>query len=113
MFFIGAGADEVTDEHEGYVAGRYRDGSVSDIWTNVARCAHDIFIGYRPACECGWSGAWKPCTEAAYQQCQQDWATHHFVPEVLPLVRRPVASGAPTTVSSDDFDFTLDRRRLA
>jgi hypothetical protein len=26
MFFIGSGADEMTDEHKGYVAGRYRDG---------------------------------------------------------------------------------------
>jgi hypothetical protein len=25
MFFIGSGGDEMTDEHEGYVAGRYRD----------------------------------------------------------------------------------------
>lgn len=100
----------MTDDHEGYVAGRYRDGSVSDIWTNAARCAHGTFIAYRPACECGWAGAWQACTEVAYRQCQQDWATEHFVPEVLPLVRRPVGSGAPATVSSDDFDFNLDRR---
>jgi hypothetical protein len=107
MFLIGAGADAVTDEHEGYVAGRYRNGSVSDIWTVAARCTRGTFIGYRPACECGWTGAWQPCTEAGYRQCQQDWATQHFVPEVLPHVRRPVSAGAPTTVSNDDFDFNL------
>jgi hypothetical protein len=108
MFFTGAGADAMTDEHEGYVAGRYRNGSVSDIWTDIARCVEHTFIGYFPACECGWTGAEEPCSEAAYRQCQQDWATQHFIPEVLPLVRRPVTSGAPTTVSTGDFDFMLD-----
>jgi hypothetical protein len=107
MFFIGAGADAMTDEHEGYVSGRYLDGSASDIWTDVTRCAEGTFIGYHPACECGWTGTEQPRTEAAYRQCQRDWATGHFVPEVLPLVRRPVSVGAPTTVSNDDFDFDL------
>jgi hypothetical protein len=55
MFFIGEGADTVTDDHEGFVAGRYRDGSASDIWTSVARCAHGTFVGYCAACECGWA----------------------------------------------------------
>jgi hypothetical protein len=48
MFFIGSGADEMTDEHERYVAGRYRNGSRSDIWTDVTRCAEYTFIAYLP-----------------------------------------------------------------
>lgn len=40
----------------GYVAGRYRDGSWSDHWTDVTRCAEATFTAYRPACRCGWSG---------------------------------------------------------
>lgn len=42
--------------HAGYVAGRYRDGSWSDHWTDVARCAIATFTAFRPACRCGWSG---------------------------------------------------------
>jgi hypothetical protein len=42
--------------HAGYVAGRYRDGSWSDHWTDVARCAAGTFTAYRPACRCGWTG---------------------------------------------------------
>lgn len=42
--------------HAGYVAGRYRDGSWSDHWTDVERCAEATFTAYRPACRCGWSG---------------------------------------------------------
>lgn len=66
MFFIGAGADEVTDDHEGYVAGRCRDGSRSDIWTEVSRCPPGSFTGFVPACECGWSGADQPYSASGY-----------------------------------------------
>lgn len=110
MFFIGAGADARTDEHEGYVAGRYRDGSRSDIWTDVTRCAERSFISYLPACECGWTGSDQPYSEAGFRQCQHDWVTQHFAPEVFPSVRRPVTSGASTELSGVDFDFKLRHR---
>jgi hypothetical protein len=110
MFFIGAGADARTDEHEGYVAGRYRDGSRSDIWTDVTRCAELSFISYLPACECGWTGSDQPYSETGFRQCQHDWVTQHFAPEVFPSVRRPVTSGASTELSGVDFDFKLRHR---
>jgi hypothetical protein len=42
--------------HRGYVAGRYRDGALSDIWTDVARCAERTFTAYLARCGCGWLG---------------------------------------------------------
>ena len=109
MFFLGPGADAMTDEHEGYVAGRYRDDSLSDIWTDVTRCAELTFIGYLPRCECGWIGTDQTYSDAGFRQCQQDWATQHFIPKVLPQVRRPVSSGAASRLPSADFDFNLDQ----
>jgi hypothetical protein len=105
MFFIGSGADEMTDEHEGYVAGRYRNGSRSDLWTDVTRCAEYTFIAYLPACECGWTGTDSPATEPGHRQCEHDWAAQHFIPTVLPHVRQPATSGAPMQPPTRDFDF--------
>jgi hypothetical protein len=34
--------------HVGYVAGRYRDGAYSDLWTDVRRCAWRTFTDYAP-----------------------------------------------------------------
>jgi hypothetical protein len=108
MFFIGAGADEMTDEHEGYVAGRYRDGSRSDIWTDVTRCAEYTFIAYLPACECGWTGTDHPASEPGYRHCQREWVIQHFTPAVLPQVRQPATSGASVQAPTRDFDFDVD-----
>ena len=108
MFFIGAGSDARTDEHEGYVAGRYRDGSRSDIWTDVTRCAESTFISYLPACDCGWTGSDQPYSEAGFRQCQHEWVSQHFAPEIFPSVRRPITSGASAEISGADFDFNFD-----
>ncbi|NMH98357.1 hypothetical protein [Pseudonocardia acidicola] len=77
MFYIGPGADEATDEHEGYVAGRRPDGSLTGIWTDV-RTAGVAVIAYVPACECGWSGDDQPVTPAGHDAAQRRWLTDHF-----------------------------------
>jgi hypothetical protein len=109
MFFTGPEADAMTDEHEGYVAGRCRDGSRTDIWTDVTRCGPLTFIAYLPVCECGWTGPDRPFHAPGYRQCQHDWVTQHFAPRVLPQVRRPDSGAAPTATGSD-FDFAFDAR---
>ena len=67
--------------HVGYVAGRYRDGAYSDLWTDVRRCAWRTFTDYAPACSCGWRGAAQPITDTAYLGCARSWAREH--PAVL------------------------------
>ena len=64
--------------HCGYVAGLYRDGVLSDTWTDVTRCAYGTFIGYAPACTCGWSGDIRPSTPSGLQDCEQDLITGHL-----------------------------------
>lgn len=105
MFFIGAGADEVTDDHEGYVAGRYRDGVRSDIWTDVSRCTSGTFTGYLPACECGWQGADRSATPAGYEACQRAWLDEHFGPTVAPQRRADLGGGFAATLTDADFDW--------
>jgi hypothetical protein len=78
------GAPEV---HDGYVAGRYRDGAWSDRWTEVHRCAEGTFVGYAPACRCGWRGAIFPATPDGLMACQRAWVFEHVVrrPEAMPV----------------------------
>jgi len=63
--------------HVGYVAGRYRDGAYSDLWTDVRRCAWRTFTDYAPACSCGWQGPARPITDTTYLACSRDWACDH------------------------------------
>lgn len=69
------------DEHRGYVAGRYRNGSRSDGWTDVTRCAAATFVSFLPACTCGWVGADHPSSPDGHRLCQHDWATLHGAPQ--------------------------------
>jgi hypothetical protein len=78
MLYIGPGSDEVTDEHEGFVAGRYRIGAVSDIWTDVTDCAEGTFTAYVARCECGWSGSSHRVCPAGYRAAQRGWIDAHF-----------------------------------
>jgi hypothetical protein len=103
MFYTGAGADEMTDDHEGYVAGRYRDGTRSDIWTDVTRCADATFLAYLPACECGWLGADRDYTESGFRACKRAWLDEHFIPDIAPNIR--TQSATPRRVSDADFDW--------
>jgi hypothetical protein len=67
-----------TDRHTGYVAGRYRDGALSDTWTDIARCARGTFVGYAPACTCGWSGTIHPATPDGFRISQRELRTTHL-----------------------------------
>lgn len=64
--------------HVGYVAGRYRDGAYSDIWTDVRRCAHATFTGYAPACSCGWRAPAQPVSAIAHLLCHRIWFREHI-----------------------------------
>ena len=105
MFFIGPESDGLTDDHEGYVAGRYRDGYRSDIWTDVSRCAGGTFVSYLAACACGWTGSDRPYSDQGYRRCERDWVIGHFAPDVLSRVRGPAAGAVAVVASGVDFDF--------
>lgn len=68
------------DDHGGYVAGRYRDGSLSDSWTDVLRCAPGTFVGFVPRCACGWTGRERVASPAGAMACRQEWFLAHVVP---------------------------------
>jgi len=80
------------DGHAVYVAGRYRDGALSDTWTDVARCARGTFVGYVPACTCGWTGEIRSNTLEGFRDSQRALRTEHL--SRLPGASRPVASAA-------------------
>ena len=65
------------NSHAGFVAGRYRDGAYSDVWTDVRRCASRTFTAYAPACSCGWRGAPRPVSDIAYLACRRDGDREH------------------------------------
>jgi hypothetical protein len=66
------------DGHCGFVAGEYRDGLLSDTWTDVTRCARGTFVGLVPACSCGWRGEVRPVTASGLETCQLSVATEHL-----------------------------------
>jgi hypothetical protein len=92
LFYAGSDSDEFTDEHEGWVAGRYPDGSLSDIWTDVRACAEPNFTAYLPRCECGWMGTALTATPAGYRAAERQWRTRHLAEVVA---RRPVRRARP------------------
>ncbi|WP_214367321.1 hypothetical protein [Pseudonocardia sp. H11422] len=100
MFYIGPGADELTDEHEGYVSGRRPDGSLTGIWTDV-RAEPGAFTGFVPACECGWTGDAADPTPTGHHAAQRRWLTDHF--EVL---ARELPGLAKVDVAERDFLWT-------
>lgn len=87
----------VVDGHCGYVAGRYRDGAFSDTWTDVSRCARGTFVGYAPACTCGWSGEVLPGTPSGMETCRLEVIANHLsrVATVRPVVLATVSSLRP------------------
>jgi hypothetical protein len=78
--------------HEAFVAGVYRDGEFSDIWTDVTRCAWGTFVAYVPACTCGWVGSRCPVSPEGFVASQRAYAREH--PAKPPGVPRP-RSGQP------------------
>jgi len=93
LLYSGSDADEFTDEHEGWVAGRSADGSLSDIWTDVRSRPEGSFSAYLPRCECGWAGLAVPPTEGGYQAAERQWSSRHLA-EVI-TGARPVSRPLP------------------
>ncbi|MGI5131967.1 hypothetical protein ACQEVB_34545 [Pseudonocardia sp. CA-107938] len=86
MLFTGGAA------HQGFVAGRYRNGAFSDRWTDVLRCAELTFTAYAPACSCGWLGRTFPATEIGHLDSRRALVHEHLVP--VPRRRRRSLGGA-------------------
>jgi hypothetical protein len=83
-------------DHAVYVAGRYRDGALSDTWTDVARCARGTFVGYVPACTCGWTGAIRANTIEGFRESQRALRFEHLsrVPSA-PIVSAAASARRP------------------
>jgi hypothetical protein len=96
MGAIDTGTDDLSATHRGYVAGRYRDGALSDTWTDVTRCAERTFIAYLARCGCGWLGEPHPADPDGYHTCQRDLIRNHLSSIATP---RP----AGTDRSPDDM----------
>ena len=73
--------------HRGFAAGRYRDWSWSDVWTDVSRCASGTFTAVAGGCTCGWRGPAHPPRGDALDACRWDWVFVH-------VVQLPVTEGA-------------------
>lgn len=102
LMYTGPDADEATDQHEGYVAGRRADGTLTDIWTDTERPAPGVYTGYVPRCECGWIGSWYSPTARGYVAAEQAWRDGHlnaFLADRPP----PRASIMPPTVVHGGF----------
>jgi hypothetical protein len=85
VWFTSAGDDAGPEPgqppgHVGFVAGRYRNWTYSDMWTDVRRCADRTFTGFVPACTCGWVGAAAPADDAGWRCCQRAVRTEHLAP---------------------------------
>jgi hypothetical protein len=81
MLFTGSGS------HQGFVAGRYRDGAYSDRWTDVLRCARQTFTAYAPACSCGWRGPLFPASDDGHLAARRVLVHEHLA---APAPRRAV-----------------------
>jgi hypothetical protein len=79
MLFTGRLLDSGTDQHRGYVAGRYRNGVLSDEWTDVARCAEATFTAFVPMCTCGWRGQAHEPSDSGAERCRREWADEHVL----------------------------------
>ncbi|GAY08277.1 hypothetical protein [Pseudonocardia sp. N23] len=64
--------------HVGYLAGRYRNGALSDVWTDVSRCAERTFTAWVAGCSCGWYGTGRPLTTVGQFAARRQWATEHL-----------------------------------
>ncbi|GEL21545.1 hypothetical protein PSU4_04990 [Pseudonocardia sulfidoxydans NBRC 16205] len=83
--------------HVGYLAGRYRNGALSDVWTDASRCAERTFTAWAAGCSCGWYGSLQPLTTVGQYGARRQWANEHL-PVVLaeataPSVSPTVAAG--------------------
>jgi DNA-binding CsgD family transcriptional regulator len=65
--------------HRGFAAGRYRDWSWSEIWTDVSRCASSTFTAVAAGCTCGWRGPAHRPRDGAPDACRWEWVFLHVV----------------------------------
>jgi hypothetical protein len=79
MLFTGRAIDSGIDQHRGYVAGRYRNGVLSDEWTDVTRCADATFTAFVPVCECGWRGQAQKPDNSGIERCRREWTYEHVM----------------------------------
>jgi hypothetical protein len=79
MLFTGHLIDSGIDQHRGYVAGRYRNGVLSDNWTDVTRCADGTFTAFVPVCECGWRGQPQKPDGSGIERCRREWSGEHVM----------------------------------
>lgn len=77
LLYAGEDADESTDEHEGYIAVRGADGSLSSIWADPQR---DAGIAFVPRCECGWTGPDLPLSAEGHAHARARWYEDHLRP---------------------------------
>jgi hypothetical protein len=78
MFAVPLGAEDGPAGHAGYLAGRYRNGAFSDVWTDVSRCAEGTFVAYVPACSCGWRGTVQPAPPSGRFRSSRLWRDEHL-----------------------------------
>ncbi len=91
LLYAGEDADESTDEHEGYVAVRGFDDSLSNIWVDPMQQPGVAFV---PRCECGWTGPDLPPTADGNAAARQRWHQDHLQPLLhTRLPGRTVADG--------------------
>jgi CubicO group peptidase (beta-lactamase class C family) len=76
--FVTGRSGAASSDHAVYVAGRYRDGALSDTWTDVTRCAPGTFVAYVPTCSCGWTGAIRSNTLDGFRECQRALRSEHL-----------------------------------
>jgi hypothetical protein len=99
VLFRGAGPVQAVVDvpgHVGYLAGRYRNGAHSDVWTDVSRCAEGTFVGYAAACTCGWRGSAQPATDVGRVRARREWTAGHLgdvAPAAVPPGEAPLAAG--------------------
>jgi hypothetical protein len=64
--------------HHRYVAGRYRDGALSDTWTDVNTMRRTSLRAYVARCGCGWLGDDHPANPEGYHTCQRELISNHL-----------------------------------
>jgi hypothetical protein len=75
--------------------GRYRNGALSDAWTDVSRCADGTFVGYVPACTCGWRGAVQQATAPGRFLSSRAWRDEHLASLAgVPFAGKPLSRNA-------------------
>lgn len=95
LLYDGSDSDEFTDEHEGWVAGRFPDGSLSDIWTDARGFPARTFSAYLPRCECGWVGPASPVSPAGHRLAVLRWRMCHLAKVIA---GRPARRALPEPV---------------